>query len=303
MAALKEPSPQIWERVNREYVAFYQRILEEGQHQPSRYGDSVEALNQQFAFRAGAVLARRGQNLKIGWVELIQLIGGMYDPEAYGRYAPKSGLSLFTREMAYGPRTIGEIPGIIDTLRRDPDNRQCVLFIGRQGQEGTPSLPCTVCLQFLLRRPATAGHDRENGPAQSTDAAAHEPLLLHCNVFMRSLDVVLGLPVDVIMFGGLTRAMASCLGAVPGKVTITAGSAHIYRATMVWGKVPLHPGPIRSFSLTDEQHAPTNWRAWIKRAIDDADWSWSDCPPLVQLRQHGRSELTKPRLAGSPDAH
>jgi len=120
---------------------------------------------------------------------------------------------------------------------------------------------------------------------------------------MRSLDVVLGLPVDVIMFGGLTRAMASCLGAVPGKVTITAGSAHVYRAAIVWGKVPLHPGPVRSFALTDEQHATTNWRAWIKKAIDDADWSWSDCPPLVQLRQHGRSELTEPRLAGSPGAH
>ena len=70
-------------------------------------------------------------------------------------------------------------------------------------------IPCTLSLQWILR-------DR----------------VLHCVVAMRSSDVWLGIPYDVVAFSCMSAAVAITLGPYLvdrlGCLTIVAGSQHLY---------------------------------------------------------------------------
>lgn len=240
--------------VNQAYYDLVMRVWNLGQTVESRFGPTKELLGQSIKLPATAVLDRPGMNLKIGWVELVQLIAGVHDPKAYVKYAPKSQLSLFTPQMAYGPRLRDWLPLAVHHLLTNPDSRQVITFIGRPKEMGTSDLPCTLALQFLIR-------DEK----------------LQCNAFMRSLDVIKGLSYDIFMFGGLTQVMADVVHKAPGAVTIMAGSAHLYLADEA--KMPKLPGRSRRFLMpvadTLEDHV--DW------AREQAKWEWTERPYGILL--------------------
>ena len=68
------------------------------------------------------------------------------------------------------------------------------------------NIPCTVCLQFLLR------HDRL--PAIS---------------YSRSQDLFIGFPYDVFAFCAITRIVALGVGVEVGSYTHNVGSLHLYK--------------------------------------------------------------------------
>ena len=199
----------------------------------SRYGDTKEIVGLQVEFTAGTMTRRRGLNNAIGFMELMQILAGVFDPEAIARVAPRANLELFTAKMAYGPRLVAQIPKAITTLRRDPESRQAIMFVGRPEDGMTPDQPCTTSIQFLLR----------DGFMQTV-------------VSMRSWDLLKGLPYDVICFGGLAMAVARCLGVVAEYVTVTAGSAHVYADDVAAGKRPSQETDSFSF---DEEIVPDGW--------------------------------------------
>src|SRR5438067_4234041 len=103
-------------QTGRAYYELYHRVWSHGQQVDSRFGATHELLNQQFRCTPGDVLDRAGMNLRIGWVDVVQLMAGIFDHDAYVRYAPRSGLSLFTEAMAYGPRAAAGIQRVLHIL-------------------------------------------------------------------------------------------------------------------------------------------------------------------------------------------
>lgn len=106
---------------------------------------------------------------------------------------------------AYGPPVTQQLPRVLQLLRADPDTRQAVIVIYRPPVGPTRDVPCTLALQFLLRRGE-----------------------LHTHATMRSSDAWLGLPYDVYNFTQLGGCIAGELGAVVGEFTIHLGSSHLY---------------------------------------------------------------------------
>ena len=152
----------------------------------------------------------RKPNLAIAAAEAAQLIGGVSHPELMVRITKN-----FDRfrdggvfHGAYGPRTRSQLPTVIERLREDPETRQAVVTLWDPLHDlfsAPRDLPCTVMLQFLIRR------DR---------------LQLHTT--MRSNDVWWGLAYDAFQFTQLQLAVANVLGVEPGRYYHHAVSLHAY---------------------------------------------------------------------------
>ena len=112
---------------------------------------------------------------------------------------------------AYGPSFIGQISYVVEALVKDPDTRQAVMTIWRPNPPATKDVPCTVAVQFYIRKGK-----------------------LHCIDTMRSSDVWLGWVYDVFNFAMMTYWVRKRLKAAYnidvelGTLTIQAGSQHLY---------------------------------------------------------------------------
>lgn len=90
-------------------------------------------------------------------------------------------------------------------LIRDPNTRQAVIHIKTPDNSETKDTPCTVYLQFFIRKGK-----------------------LNLSVHMRSNDIWMGVPYDMFSFCFLQMKMAMELGVEIGEYTHYAGSLHMY---------------------------------------------------------------------------
>lgn len=196
--------------MNPSYSELFEELEANGEVVMSRHGPTLERLGVAVTFEAGEMVTRAGIRDALGFMELMQIVAGVFDPEAIKRVAPRANHELFTAQMAYGPRIVGQVPAILEKLEADPDTRQAVLFIGSPEDGPTNQQPCTTTMQFLLR-------SIEGGEPQLNVVSS-----------MRSWDVTRGLAYDVMFQGGLTMALARCLDVPAGVIRCTAGSLHLY---------------------------------------------------------------------------
>lgn len=127
----------------------------------------------------------------------------------YGKFSDEG---LFMRG-AYGPKVIDQIPYVVSTLVNDRDSRQAVINIWRERPGPSKDIPCTVSLQFLIRKNK-----------------------LHLVATMRSQDIVLGYTYDVFTFSMIAYAVGLALQEVSeefdnvelGDLCVNAGSLHLY---------------------------------------------------------------------------
>lgn len=115
---------------------------------------------------------------------------------------------------AYGPKIINQLDYVVEKLIEDQDTRQATLTIWERNPRKSRDIPCTVAMNFMIRGTR-----------------------LHCQVFMRSSDVYLGLPYDMFSFSMVMRLVLSefktRIGATPfnyklGELCIYAASTHLY---------------------------------------------------------------------------
>lgn len=146
----------------------------------------------------------------IGCVEALQLVGQVAAPNVVVKGS--SAFNQFTDDGifhgAYGMRVYGHLSEIVELLKRDPDSRQAVLTIFNAATDlgrGKRDIPCTLTIQFLIRRGK-----------------------LNMRVSMRSNDVFLGLPYDLVQFGALQAAIAKALDIEMGWYCHVVGSLHMY---------------------------------------------------------------------------
>lgn len=111
---------------------------------------------------------------------------------------------------AYGPQVMDQIRYVVDCLAEDQGSRQAVLTIWRPNPRPSKDIPCTVAMQFLIRKNR-----------------------LHCITTMRSSDLWLGWVYDCFNFTMITAYIGLCLNqrgieVSLGNLQINAGSQHIY---------------------------------------------------------------------------
>lgn len=234
-----------------DYADLWKWTVNDGDRVESRYGAAREILGQQVMFAAGEMVTRKGFNRKIGWMELLQLIGEVFDPEALQLAAPNADHSLFTPQMSYGPRVRNMWREVRSTLEADPTSRQAVVFIGSSADGMSNNLTCTLTMQFLQR------------------AAS-----LHTMVSMRSWDLAKGLTADIMMFGGVTLMLARVLKLAPGNVIVTAGSAHVYEAD--FERYPT--GGTLSFNFMPQLTTLDDFHSWALTQIDAYKQSTENWP-------------------------
>lgn len=104
-----------------------------------------------------------------------------------------------------------------ELLWKDPNSRQAVIHIKEPNPIPTKDLPCTVCLQYLIRNNK-----------------------LYATTYMRSNDIWLGFPYDVFTFTCLQMKLAMELGVEVGTYTHIAGSLHLYSRNKVEQKSQNH---------------------------------------------------------------
>lgn len=153
-----------------------------------------------------------GRNLReyIGASEALQLVGQTTEPEEMIKNV--SAFQNYTDggifHGAYGIRVYGKLKLIVDLLKKDPDSRQAVLTMYNSTQDlnvNSRDVPCTLSIQFLIRNNKLC--------ARTT---------------MRSNDVWLGLPYDLIQFCALQGAIAKSLNLEMGWYAHSVGSLHLY---------------------------------------------------------------------------
>ena len=129
------------------------------------------------------------------WLEITD--DGKTSNSAYG----------YILQKKYG---FNQIDQVIELLKKDPTTRRAVLNISDPAIDriNTKDMQCTVCLQFLLR----------DGKLNTT-------------VYMRSNDIVFGLPYDYIYFMSIARHISEALSVEIGTYTHIAGSIHLYDST------------------------------------------------------------------------
>lgn len=147
----------------------------------------------------------------IGAIEALQLVGQTIAPELL-----VNGSKVFERfsnggifHGAYGQRMYGRLHPLVQLLKKDPETRQAVLTIYNSATDlnvNVNDVPCTLSIQFFIR---------ENKLCARTS--------------MRSNDVWLGLPYDLIQFIALQGAVAKALGVPMGWYSHSVGSMHLYK--------------------------------------------------------------------------
>lgn len=106
---------------------------------------------------------------------------------------------------AYGPRFASQLKYLVNILRSDRDSRQAVITLWRPSPKKSKDIPCTVMLDFKIR-----------------------DFKLNLNVYMRSNDVWLGLPYDLMNFTTIQKQVASILGIKLGVYRHITSSLHMY---------------------------------------------------------------------------
>lgn len=149
------------------------------------------------------------------FAELMWYFAGRNDVKFIGSFASlwkRISDDGITNNSAYGyliKEAFGfnQVEKTIELLKKDPLSRRAVINLNTPNERviETKDEPCTIAIQFLLRRGK-----------------------LNCTVMMRSNDIWFGFPYDVIFFTELQKYIANRLEVGYGTYTHFVGSMHLY---------------------------------------------------------------------------
>ena len=108
-------------------------------------------------------------------------------------------------EYTYHRRMVGQLPWLVEELRRNPDSRRAVVVIRDEDDLSSDSPACLQHLHFLIR-----------------DGA------LHCKVLFRSNDATKAAFMNAFALIMLQKRIADSLGVPVGSYTHRANSFHVY---------------------------------------------------------------------------
>jgi thymidylate synthase len=105
----------------------------------------------------------------------------------------------------WGGTGINQLEALVQNLYADPHSRRHLLYSMAPGAESCLP-PCHLLAQFFVHT---------NGE-------------LDCTVYMRSVDIIHGLPADVVLYATLLILVANHVSLMPGTLRFHLGDTHIY---------------------------------------------------------------------------
>ena len=124
-------------------------------------------------------------------------------------------------------RTIDQLAGIVDTLKRNPDSRRMIVSAWNVGElDQMALLPCHALFQF---------HVAEGR--------------LSCQLYQRSADVFLGVPFNIASYALLTHMLAQQCDLAPAEFIWTGGDCHLYLNHLEQADLQLSRSPMAAPTL------------------------------------------------------
>jgi len=128
-----------------------------------------------------------------------------------------------------GDSSLNQIKTIIHLLKTNPTNRRMVLSSWNVADLGKMALPPCHILYIFSTIPATSGGN----------------IRLNCQLTMRSSDVLLGLPFNIMSVAFLVIFISILVGIEPGDIVLDLADTHIYEEHVVAIKEQLGNAPLR----------------------------------------------------------
>ena len=145
--------------------------------------------------------------------EFIDKMGLPYEEDdlgpMYGFQWRYTGAEYVDCKTDYSGRGVDQIQRVIDTIRKDPCSRRIILSAYNVADLDKMVLnPCHCMVQFYV------------------DTVRGE---LSAQMYQRSADLFLGVPINIASYALLTHMIAHVCGLGVGKLVICYGDAHIYK--------------------------------------------------------------------------
>src|SRR6478609_1284631 len=192
----------------RQYHDLLERILADGAEKHDRTGTgTLSVFGHQMRFDLGEgfpITTTKKLHLKSIVYELLWFLAGdtnvrylnehgvtIWDEwaDAAGELGPVYGRQWRAWGAADG-RTIDQLAGIVETLKRNPDSRRMIVSAWNVGElEQMALLPCHALFQFYVAEGR-----------------------LSCQLYQRSADVFLGVPFNIASYALLTHMLAQVTG-------------------------------------------------------------------------------------------
>lgn len=104
-------------------------------------------------------------------------------------------------------RRINQVDKLIGDIKKTPDSRRLIISTWNVGELDLMKLPpCIPLIQFYVE----------------------ESSFLHCQVYQRSADAMLGIPMDTPLYALLLMMIAQVCGLKPKSISHVFGDVHIY---------------------------------------------------------------------------
>lgn len=216
-----------------DYNNLVARVITNGEHRQSRAGFTLSLFGQALVidcleYGEFPILTQRRIHVQGILGELAAFLRGATDLATFKKF----GCNYWDANAKAWPRnvgvfedqlSVGEIYGaqwrnwagyldqikvLAKNLKQDPYSRRHLLTAYNPSRLDEMCLPpCHLMAQFNVR---TTKH-------------------LDCIVYMRSVDLCLGLPSDVVLYATLLLLFCKETGYKPGKLTFMLGDTHVYR--------------------------------------------------------------------------
>lgn len=250
------------------YPEMIASVLRNGRDRDSRLGPTKEIVGFNVQLPVGQLFYRPKMLRKLGWLEGLHVLAGVFIESDYARIAPNLQWA-YTIDAAYGPKLLEQLYDINAQLKKDPSSRRAIAFIGGREYSGERAKPCINSYQFLV-----------------ADGK------LHMILSARSWDLISGFLYDTMVAGMVGIAMALSLNLDPGTIYAQAGSAHIYMADVKSGRSP-HEIKTNSYKimLPRSAYAGRDWEFYRQIAFEDlhklrnADKDAEFCPSFVMIQK------------------
>jgi len=154
--------------------------------------------------------------------------------DADGELGPVYGRQWRAWGAADG-RTIDQLAGIVDTLKRNPDSRRMIVSAWNVGElDQMALLPCHALFQFYVAEGR-----------------------LSCQLYQRSADVFLGVPFNIASYALLTHMLAQQCDLTPADFIWTGGDCHLYLNHLEQADLQLSRAPMAAPKLEFRRRPPT----------------------------------------------
>lgn len=217
-------------QVDKAYERLCKHVLASGTERPSRAGPTISV------FGAGIVLTMDTEfpiltTRKIHYRGIIGELAAFLTGSTLLKTFKDFGCNYWDANAARWPRNVGrpleeqrvgriygtqwrawsgwydQLRALVDSIKTDPYGRRHILTTWNPSDLPDMCLPpCHLLAQFYVL------HQR-----------------LHCLVYMRSVDLALGLPSDMVLYGVLQALIAKECGLDLGPLQFSFGDCHIYK--------------------------------------------------------------------------